>query len=64
MKWTFREFHTVILVGIFTINLTDGLTDGADDGHLMDGQSSGWSHISVDRQMSHATDIQMDLSCY
>ena len=29
----FRKFHTGILIGIFTVNLADGWTDGTDDGH-------------------------------
>ena len=33
INWNFRKFHTVILVGIFTVNLADGWTDGTDDGH-------------------------------
>ena len=31
---------------------------------LTDRQTSRWNHIWVDRQTSHATDIQMDLSWY
>ena len=31
-KWTFRKLHTGILIGIFTMNLADGLTDGTDNG--------------------------------
>ena len=34
---TFRKFHTAILVGIFTMNLADGWTDRAYNGHT-DGQ--------------------------
>ena len=31
--FSFRKFHTEILVGIFTIILADGWTDRTDDGH-------------------------------
>ena len=31
--WTFRKFHPAILLGIFTMNLGDGWTDGTDNGH-------------------------------
>ena len=31
--WVFGKFHTGIPVGIFTVNLADGWTDGTDDGH-------------------------------
>ena len=29
-KWSCRKFHTVILMGIFTMNLADGWTDGTN----------------------------------
>ena len=32
-KWTSGKFHTAMLMGIFTINLADGWTDGTHDGH-------------------------------
>ena len=28
-----HDFHTAVLVGIFTVNLADGWMDGTDDGH-------------------------------
>ena len=33
MKWIFRKFCPAILMGIFTMNLSDGWTDRMDDGH-------------------------------
>ena len=66
-NWTFGKFHPAILVGILTMNLADVSTDGTDDGLmdiLMDRWSSRWNHIWVGKQMSHVTDIWMDLSCY
>ena len=35
ISWVFefQEIQTAILVGIFTVNLGDGWTDGTDDGH-------------------------------
>ena len=29
----YGNFHTGVLLGIFTVNLADGRMDGADDGH-------------------------------
>ena len=57
--WVLGKFCTPILMGIFTVNLADGWMDRTDDG-CIDRQ---WNHIWVGRQMSHATDICMDLSC-
>ena len=31
---------------------------------LADRQGARWNHILVSRQMSHATDTQMDMSCW
>ena len=31
--WMFGKFHLAIHVGIFTMNLSHGLTDRTDDGH-------------------------------
>ena len=57
------EFHPAIIVGIFTMNLADGWMDGIDNRH-----TDGWTDLQVeshwvDRQMSHVTEMQTDLSC-
>ena len=59
MNWTFQKICPAILVHIVTMNLGSGWMDRTEDG-----KSSRWNHVWVARQMSHATDIQMDLSCY
>ena len=49
--------------GIFTMKLADGSMDRMDD-ILTDRWAPRWNHIGVDIQMSHVTDIWMDLSWY
>ena len=41
--WTFRKFHTVILMDTFMVNLADGWMDGTDDGH-----TDGWTEFQVE----------------
>ena len=45
-NWTFGKLCTVLLMGIFTMNLGYSWMDGSGD---RDGQSSRWNHIWVDR---------------
>ena len=54
------EICTAILMGIFTASLADGWTDRTDDRHT---DRQRWNLVWVDRRMSHAADIWMDLSC-
>ena len=41
--WTFWKFHPAILMGIFTMNLTDCSTDGMDDRH-----NDRWTDFQVE----------------
>ena len=45
------------------MKLADGSMDRMDD-ILTDRWAPRWNHIGVDIQMSHVTDIWMDLSWY
>ena len=44
--WTFGKFCPAILVGIATMNLADGWTDGTDDGH-----TDGWMDFQVESHL-------------
>ena len=59
---TIINFHTGILIGIFTVNLADGRTDGTDNRHTAIQMEFKVESCFVGRQMSHATDIWTDLS--
>ena len=39
----FRKFHTVVVMGIFAMNLADGWTDRMDDGH-----TDRWTELHVE----------------
>ena len=55
MNWTFRKFHPAILVGIFSMNLADGWTDGTNNGH-----TDGWMEFQVESSMGWQTDESWD----
>ena len=54
-KWSYRKFHTAILMGIFTSNLADGWMDRTDDRHT-DGQMG----LHVESHLGWQTDKSYD----
>ena len=55
----FGEFHTGVLIGIFTMNLADGWMDRTDDGHT-DGQMEFQVASQLGGQTDKSCDLHMD----